>query len=181
MQTFTEEFRFCSRTGKPLPSEWVPSFTEICDYSGIVISDKCGDPLQDYMISEISGMEETWYEDDIFFNDARIDMRALFANHRKFIYAPSIKIDDPTGRDENNNFSAEKLLVMEWVSEMHDDKKMIKEFDKIKKLLGFSPDQIFTNCETIGCAMYAARYRVIRKLISDGWSLEKLGLETEER
>jgi len=181
MQTFTVELRFSLLTGKPLQAEWVPSFTEICDYSGIVISDKCGDPLQDYTIGEISGMEETWYEDEILFNDARIDMRSLFANQEKFIYAPAIKVDDPTLRAKDLQYvAAEKLLVMEWVAEMHNDKKMIKEFDKLKKLLGFPPDHIFFNCNTIGCAMYAARYRVIRKLISDGWSLEKLGLETKE-
>jgi hypothetical protein len=172
MITFVIKERFSRTTGKPIESAMAPH-GRICDYSGITIDldNYDANPIQKYTVEEISGCEPQFHEDELTHDGKTIDLYDLFNTHDHFVYSPSVL-----------GMAPERLLVMEWAVDMNpgSNKKFDEEIAKIRMELGFDTRPVFGDCMTIGNAMYAARYRVIRKLLKDGFDPKRLGLKFKE-
>ncbi len=148
MKLFELKPRFSESTGKPIDPR--PAFSRyVCDYCGAILDpndNPSGDPDPVYIIQESGNTSPQFNEMRI--KGHNIDLYELFSDNQEFRYC------------QNWDFRkfCELNLAAEWIREIN------------------NPGSIFHQAALLAHAMYAARLRVIEKMLDNNYTYEQLQL-----
>jgi hypothetical protein len=149
--------QFDKRTGKEIESEWVPTRTYICDYSGA----ECDadenyevQPMYTFKADYYDGLEQAWYYDydNIeYFRKLNVEYGSIF--DVEYMFMPDVN---------GSQYDASFWLNQEWM-----DGVDVK-------------GHTFYECATLEEAMRRARVRTIRRLLDEkAYTPQQLGLLQE--
>lgn len=156
MIIFATKPQFNPNTGEPAEPRRIHNGFA-CDYCGHIYEDGYEIPDPTYKVEESGNVEAGWHEDRLKLQvdgeEFDVDLYDLFSTHPEFLYC------------------------QEWINGSNCTMRMVTEWFDARKVNGPSD---LGGLRELAYVMYQCRYNVIKKLQSEGYTVDQLGLVARE-